>query len=135
MVDLQPVVQTNLRNFTDVLGFPVAYSRGMTIQDYVLLKAAETTVAAGGTHFGLINSADASRVGSYTTPGTAQTSVYGNMAFTTFTPGSTTTFVKPGENAYIRVLKLAPGQQVQGAINAAEIIQFIGPRVQRDEKS
>lgn len=65
----------------------------------------------------------------------AQTTVYGHTAFTTYTPGSTTTFVKPGEDTYIRVLKLGPGQQVQGAINAAEIIQFIGPRVQRDEKS
>ena len=111
------------------------YTDKTTIQDYVLLKAAETTVAAGCTHFGLISSADASRVGSITTPGTAQTSIYGRTAFTTYTPGSTTSFIKPGEDAYIRVLKLAPGQQVQGAMSAAEIIQFIGPRVQRDEKS
>ncbi len=41
------------------------------------------------------------------------------------------TVIKPGEDAYIRVLKLAPGQQAQGAFSAAEIIQFTGPRVQR----
>ena len=40
--------------------------------------------------------------------------------------------IKPGEDVYIRVLKLATGQQAQGAFSAAEIIQFTGPRVKRD---
>ena len=37
-----------------------AYTAGTTVQDYVLLKADETTKANGGTHFILISAADAS---------------------------------------------------------------------------
>jgi uncharacterized lipoprotein len=33
-----------------------------TVEDYVLLKAAETTKEAGGTHFVIINAEDASKV-------------------------------------------------------------------------
>lgn len=104
-----------------------AYTSQSTVQDYVLLKAAETTRAAGGTHFQLISAADASRVGAITGPATASTTYSGNSAFTTITPGDTTVYVRPGQDAYIRVLK-APAP---GAFSAEEIIRFAGSRVQR----
>src|SRR5262249_57668333 len=54
------------------------YTGSTTIQDYTLLKAAETTRQAGGTHFSIISASDASRAGTIVTPGQAQTSVVGN---------------------------------------------------------
>jgi hypothetical protein len=104
-----------------------AYTGASTVQDFVLLKAAETTQAAGGTHFVLISSSDATRSGVIVTPGQSTTTFSGNQAFTTTTPGSATQFIKPGQDTYIRVLK---GPQ-NGALSAAEIIQFTGARVKR----
>jgi hypothetical protein len=59
-----------------------------TIQDYTVLKAAETTKEHGGTHFMVISAADASSADQFTTPGSAQTSFVGNMATTTYRPGT-----------------------------------------------
>ena len=94
-----------------------AYTGSTTVQDYVLLKAAETTKAAGATYFILVSASDAARVS------------YDVTAPTKFGPGSVDAVIKPGQDVYIRILK--PGQQVQGAFSADEIIQFTGPRVQR----
>lgn len=107
-------------------------TRSTTIQDYALLKAAETTKAAGGTHFAIISAADATRTDQIVVPGTSTTTFSGNTAYTTRSPGYVDNIVKPGQDVHIRVLKLAPGQQMPGAYSADEIIQFIGPRVQRD---
>jgi hypothetical protein len=104
-----------------------AYTNNETVQDYVLLKAAETTQATGGTHFQLISSSDASRTGVIVTPGQSTTTFSGNQAFTTTTPGSASEFIKPGQDTYIRVLKVYQ----PGAISASEIIQFTGARVKR----
>jgi len=108
-----------------------AYTGASTVQDYVLLKAAETTQAAGGTHFQIISAADASRASTLVTPGSSTTTFVGNQAFTNTTPGSVDTVIKPGQDVYIRVLKLPPGAAAQGVYSAPEIIQFTGPRVQR----
>src|ERR1700730_6148467 len=53
------------------------YTGGTAIQDYTVLKAAETTKAAGGTHFAIISASDASRTGTIATPGQIQTSAVG----------------------------------------------------------
>jgi hypothetical protein len=108
-----------------------AYTAGTTVQDHVLLKAAETTKANGGTHFVLISAADASSAVEVSSPGTMNTSVYGRTAITTYSPPTTSTMIKPGQDAYIRVLRLAPGQQTAGAFSADEIIQYVGSRVAR----
>ena len=108
-----------------------AYTTGTLVQDFVLMKAAETTIAAGGTHFVIGSSQDASRQGAIVTSGTAHTSFSAGQAFTTFTPGDVHTYVKPGQDAYVRVLRLPPGAAAPpGALSAAEIIRFIGPRLQ-----
>ena len=108
-----------------------AYTGAATVQDYVLLKAAETTQSAGGTHFQIVSAADASRASTIVTPGSSSTTFVGNQAFTSTLPSSVDTVIKPGQDVYIRVLKLPAGAPTQGAFSAAEIIQFTGPRVQR----
>ena len=107
-----------------------AYTGDTTIQDYVLLKAAETALAAGSTHFVIAGSSDASRTGAFTTPGSAQTTLIGDTAYTTWTPSSTHTFIKPGSDVLVRLIpKGTPPPP--GAIDANEVVQFIGPRVSR----
>lgn len=108
------------------------YASGTTIQDYVAMKAAETTRQAGGNHFIVISAGDASSSSYVSTPGQMQTSVIGNTAFTTYNPGSTYQISKPGQDAYIRVIKVPVGQAPpQGAFPADEVIQFVGARVKR----
>ena len=112
------------------------YTGGTQIQDYTLLKAAETTKAAGGTHFLIVNSSDASRTGTIVTPGQATTTAYGNggyaTATTTYTPAMASSFIKPGQDTYIRVISVPSGQALPvGAFSADEIIQFVGSRVKR----
>jgi hypothetical protein len=108
------------------------YTAANAIQDYTVLKAAETTKKVGGTHFAIISAADASSSGYVSSPGHAQTSFVGNTAYTTYSPGSVDRIVKPGQDTYIRVFTVAPGQTPpQGALSADEIIQFVGGRVKR----
>ena len=103
-----------------------------TVQDYTLLKAAEVTQSAGATHFIVVSAADASRVGTYQTPATAQTHVIGNTAYTTFSPGTKITTFKPGEDVYIKIFNVPRGQQPPpGSYAAEEVIRFVGGRVKR----
>lgn len=98
----------------------------------MLLKAAETTLGAGGTHFVVINERDASSAGHVSTPGHAHTSVIGGTAYTTYTPGEVHTFIKPGQDTFIKVLTLKPGvTPPPGALSADEIVKFVGPRAKR----
>src|SRR5690348_13073937 len=90
-----------------------AYTDETTVQDYVMLKAAETTQAAGGTHFLIVGANDATKNEEIVFGGHANTTVVGNQAFTTYSPPSVSNLIKPGQDVYIRVLKLAPGQQAQ----------------------
>jgi hypothetical protein len=108
------------------------YTDRNVVQDYMLLKAAETTKASGHTHFTVVNQGDASTTASVVSPGSAQTNFVGRSAYTTYTPATVTPIFKPGADAYIKVLSIPNGQQAPtGAISADEIIQFVGPRVQR----
>lgn len=108
------------------------YTDRTQVQDYTMLKAAETTKAAGGTHFRIVSAEDATKQGAFVSPGQATTTFYGNTASTTYSPATVTEIVKPGQDTYIRVLTLAPGQVApRDAISADEIIQFVGSRVKR----
>lgn len=102
-----------------------AMTSAVTIQNYVLRKAAETTLAAGYEYFVVVSGSDATRVQSLTTPGYASTTATSNIngtayaspysntvnfnangtsnATTTYTPPSTTTYVKPGLVGVIRM--------------------------------
>ena len=108
------------------------YTGTTRVQDYLMLKAAETTLQNGGTHFAINDTADASDTSQIVTGGTAQTQVVGNTAYTTYSPPVVSNVFKPGEDAYIRVLNVPAGHPPPpGAISAAEIVQFVGPRVKR----
>ena len=109
-----------------------SYTSPTTIQDYTMLRAAETTLQNGGTHFQVISAADASSTAQIVTGGTARTTFVGNTATTHYDPPMVQNLFKPGQDAYIRVIKLAPGQvPPPDAVSAEEIVQFVGPRVQR----
>lgn len=108
------------------------YTDSTDVQDYLVLKAAETTREHGGTHFLVIGAADASRTSQFVTGGTAHTTFTGDTATTNFTPATIQNIFKPGQDAFIRVVNVAPGQTpAPGAIAAVEIIQFVGQRVKR----
>jgi hypothetical protein len=108
------------------------YTANTMVQDYMMLKAAETTKKAGGTHFRIITASDASRTDTITTASTSHTSFVGSTAYTTYQPGMTQNIFKPGQDAYIRVLTFAPGKAPkQGVVSADEIIQFVGSRIER----
>ena len=104
-------------------------SRETTTAQDVLLKAAETTKGAGGTHFKLISSSEANRQVDPTSPGGV------SSALTPTAPSSSpagSTSIKPGQDIYIRVLQFAPGDQIPGGIfQADEIIEFVGRRSKR----
>jgi hypothetical protein len=109
-----------------------SYTSDTRIQDFVLMKAAETTKAAGATHFFVGASRDQTLQGTVVTPGSAQTTVSGRTATTTFSPSTVSTYVKPGQDTYVRVVRLPPGSPPPpGALSADEIIQFIGPRLKK----
>lgn len=108
------------------------YTGRNVVQDYMLLKAAETTKSNGHTHFRVVDQGDASSTAAIVTPGSAQTNFSGRSAYTTFTPATVTPIFKPGADAFIKVFTVQTGQQPPaGAISADEIIQFVGPRVPR----
>ena len=56
-------------------------TRSTTVQDYALLKAAETTKDAGATHFVIISAADATTAATVVVPGTSTTTFSGNTAY------------------------------------------------------
>jgi hypothetical protein len=106
------------------------YTSADRVQDFVLLKGAETTLAAGGNYFVVIDQKDRTNVINGQTPGTVQTNIVGNTAFTTYSPGVNYNIVKPGEALMIRVLRLKPGETPPpGAFPAQDIANTIGPRL------
>ena len=102
------------------------------VQDYTMLKAAETAKQHGATHFAIISSDDASRVDQFVTSGTSRTTFAGNTAYTTYNPGQVHNFYKPGQDTYIRIMTIPQGHAPpHGAISADEVIQYVGSRVAR----
>lgn len=94
------------------------YTNRATIQDYTLLKAAETVNRAGATHFAMVGADDASSAVRHVS--------YGRY----LTTASTT--VKPGANAIIKVMTLPPSSNLPpGTFQTDEIIRIIGSRVER----
>lgn len=80
-------------------------------ENYTLLKAAEATKAAGGTHFVLVSASDQSPIGVAALSLSSNGSQYG---------------------AYFRILEVDPSAGVPaGAMAADEIIHFFGPKFGR----
>ena len=85
-VSAEPVMTDVYR----IVGRGNGYTSSDRVQDFVLLKAAETTLAAGGSYFLIVNDADRTNVSVGQTSGTVQTNVIGHSAFTTYSPGTHT---------------------------------------------
>jgi hypothetical protein len=83
-VSAEPVMTDVYR----IVGRGNGYTSSDRVQDFVLLKAAETTLAAGGSYFLIVNDADRTNVSVGQTSGTVQTNVIGHSAFTTYSPGT-----------------------------------------------
>ena len=108
------------------------YTSADRVQDFALMKAAETTLGVGGNYFVVVDQSNRTQVDVGQTPGTAQTSVIGRTAITTYTPGAAYNIVKPGEALMIRVLRLKPGDTPpQGAFPAQNIVDTMGPRLKQ----
>jgi hypothetical protein len=109
-----------------------AYSNSNLIKDYMLLKAAETTKQHGGTHFIISEQTDASTKSSTITPGARVTTPHGASKVSTYTPAVINRQMLPGQDAYIRVIKIVDGQVAPAeAKSADEIIKYIGGRIPR----
>ena len=99
------------------------------VQDFVMMKAAEITLANGRTHFIITDSRDATERNSYRGPARAETTWRGDTRVTTMTPGFVNTVVRPGEDAYVRLLSKSAGPLPPDALDAAEVTRVIGPRL------
>lgn len=105
------------------------YTDNGTIQDYVLLKAAETTVAAGRTHFAIVGKQDGSPSrGLYSRSALgAKDEHYGFGLIDKHR-------YEPGEDLMVRLLPTTLSAEDKAeAIDARQIIANVGARVQRPQ--
>jgi hypothetical protein len=117
-----PVVEQMTTNI-----FGIKSSASATVES-VLLKAAQTTKKVGATHFKLISADDAGRPLDVTTQGSANSPAEARAGQSyAGTPASPS--IKPGQDTYIRVFRLMPGQEPPaGYFDAEEIIALMGRR-------
>jgi transcriptional regulator of nitric oxide reductase len=111
-----------------------AYTGTNTVQNYALLKAADTTLAQGCDYFVILGAQDRSSTSYSETPVQAQssTNLVGPTAVTntTMTGGDIETLFKPGQALMIKVYKGQKPDQAN-AFDAHEIETYIGPKVKR----
>ena len=86
-----------------------------------MLKAAQTAIAQGR-HFAIVTAAD-TEAGTGTNAKRTEPCSDLDMAFTT-SPGSVNSFVKPGEDVFVRFCK----GDCQGMLPAAQIVNNLGPK-------
>jgi hypothetical protein len=109
-----------------------AYTNANLVKDYMLLKAAETTKQQGGSHFIIVEQADASTKSSTITPGARQSTLVGATRYSTYTPATISRQMLPGQDAYIRVITATGSEPLPPeAKSADEIIKYIGGRIPR----
>lgn len=106
------------------------YNKNDEIQDFLFLKAAETTLEQGHTHFYFINVDDTSKTSIYSTPGKVTTTNYGGYVSTNYVPGYVGTSNSPGSIGLINVFTPSQGNaSPEGAFDALEIMKNIKSRV------
>jgi hypothetical protein len=108
------------------------FTDATTVQDYVLLKAAETALGAGQTHFTIVNNRDATDRSYGQTAGS-----FNNWGggFVTYNPGMTYDIVKPGEDIMVRIWTPKKGEVLPpNTFNAQEVFNNINPRVKRSKE-
>ncbi|HEX3664166.1 MAG TPA: hypothetical protein VHU23_02915 [Rhizomicrobium sp.] len=122
----------------------VARGNGFTdsskVEQFVLLKASEDCLAAGFDRFFIMSEKDASRHGSFTTPGSVNSystvngfdngyGFYGHVNTTsTVSPGQTVNFVKPGENVIVQFAH-SNEHGTDQAFDARAIAASLGPQL------
>lgn len=114
------------------------YSSQSMVQDYLLLRAAETALANGAVGFVVLDARDTSGTGTVVIPGQSTTNAYvygsGNYAYgsatTTYNPAQVYNFVRPGGILMVRLVREPIPTGIQ-YFNASEIVAAIGPRVRR----
>ena len=112
-----------------------AYTRSETIQDFAMMKAAETTLGSGNDYFVILGAQDMTRQETSVTPGTSTstTSFSGGVARTEtdYSGPQISQYVKPGQNLMIKVFKGRKPQDNPAAFDAREVITFLGPKIKR----
>ena len=127
-VAAQPITHDTYR----IVARDNGYTAGTTVQDFVLLKAAETAKASGNSHFAIVSGSDATTSAVGQTAGYAQTNFIGGTDFTTYSPGISYNIIKPGQDGYIRVSTPKKGEPLPvGAFAADVIIANVGLQVKR----
>ena len=117
-----------------VVGGVNARTPDARVQDYVLLRAAEETLAAGYGHFRVLEQRDSSQLISTTTGGYTVVTDYNGKGDaddeTTYVPGETSTTRLPGNTLVVRMYKGPKPPDAAGSVyDAAEVVRFVGPRV------
>ena len=111
-----------------------------TIEDFALLRAAETVKGACFTHFVVLDGADRTTVDESVTPAqwteTVEKKVVDGkevkVKHRSYTPESHSITIRPGQDLVVRGLALSRGEAApDGAIAADEILWHVGSRVQR----
>lgn len=97
------------------------------LQDYLMLKAAETAQANGAAGFEIVSTQAHTRTGGVSMPGTSNTTASG---FTTYSPGAFIPLVEPSGTLTIRLISEAQPDN-PAYIDASTVIAAIAPRVQR----
>lgn len=104
------------------------FTEAATVEDFILLKAAETTVAAGAKYFVIEEEKNRTTVMRERLPGYSFSGSGTRMTI----PGASEDLVEPATDVKIRVLRLAPKAPVpKDALDADQIIANVGPRVKR----
>jgi hypothetical protein len=117
-----------------------AYTSAETITLYALRKAAEETLAYGYDGFYVVSDQDRTRRITEYTPGSATTNFSGtvmgtgnNSAFvtgsgtTSYSPGETTTYVKPGSALTVKMFKGPKPNDAPGVYDARDLLRFLVP--------
>lgn len=107
-----------------VSGLINAYTSPPLVVDYMILKAAETAMKNGATHFIVESVTDNTTVNSYATPGVVNCFNYTCIA----TPPAVQHAVIPAGHI---IIKLARGSPPRDAVDAREVMDTIGKRVRR----
>jgi hypothetical protein len=99
------------------------------LHDYVLLKAAEETRAAGFGHFRILEQRDTGTTETTITGGYATTQRHHHHDVTTYVPEDTTTTRLPGLTVVVRMYPGPKPADAGGNVyDAAEVAAFVGPR-------
>ena len=99
------------------------------LHDYVLLRAAEETRAAGYGHFRVLERKDTGTTDTTTSAGTYTTERHHHHDVTTYVPGDTTTTRRPGLTVVVRMYPGPKPRDAAGNVyDAAEVAAFVGPR-------